>query len=472
MRHILVGLCGVMLFPIVASAEDQKPSAAEEKVIIDKGKAAVFDYGVPSSPAERLIGVAADKITPSTSLKPFILSLPNTLSNKEQGQSVSLSFAPASMILSDYNKHHDNYVDNAYVRLLYKTHLSTALYEGEKNTDSAKSKRSRLAFGVSSSLLSSNDPLVVGRKPDKDGQYLTSWERCLGAVFKGIPDVSPERKEEVWNLAARKAGLEHQQIEQKKNLVVISEKISRNDGDIADLRMKEELIKSSLKDIQAKLIDVRLLELDRGEQWEKEQKLDDPNSPVVKGVQACRQRVSEEAALGASLDVGAGMLLHGDPGKLKNLSDGSGVFWFSGRLPIANEMDETGRKVVSSWLIGASGRFAFDEFVATGNAAIPTVKANTWDAWAGLEHMDADTRLAFQVGYQHRKGKQPVPAFDKSSVRYLASYTQRLSDKETGLWVKVSYGYADQQGDDDKRVLLALTYSPPAIFNIFNTAKK
>lgn len=224
--------------------------------------------------------------------------------------------------------------------------------------------------------------------------------------------------------------------------------------------------------IRAKIIEIDLQKEDVEAQSDKEQKLDDPNNPLVKGVQACRQRVSEEAALGASLDVGAGMLLYGDPGKLKNLSDGSSVFWFSGRLPIANEMDETGRKLVSSWLIGASGRFAFDEFVATGNATVPTVKTNSWDAWAGLEHMDADSRLALQVGYQHRKAKQPVPEFDKSSVRYLASYTQRLSDKDTGIWVKLSYGYADQQGDDDKRVLVALTYSPPAIFNIFNTGKK
>lgn len=165
-------------------------------------------------------------------------------------------------------------------------------------------------------------------------------------------------------------------------------------------------------------------------------------------------------------------MLHGDPGKLKNLSDGSGAFWFAGRVPLSFVNNQASGDPASFWMIGASGRFAFDEFVATGNATVPTVKTNSWDAWAGLEHMDADSRLALQVGYQHRKAKQPVPEFDKSSVRYLASYTQRLSDKDTGIWVKLSYGYADQQGDDDKRVLVALTYSPPAIFNIFNTGKK
>lgn len=96
MKNSLIILYALSL-SVIISCESQAETNADTE-IVNRGADPVFDYGVPSSPAERLINVAVDKISPSTSLKPFILSIPKILSDKNQGQSVGLSLAPTAFL--------------------------------------------------------------------------------------------------------------------------------------------------------------------------------------------------------------------------------------------------------------------------------------------------------------------------------------------------------------------------------------
>ena len=138
-----------------------------------------FDYGPPASPALTLMGLSPDKINLSTALKPFVLSLPSLFSS-EGGQTAGIDFAPLSLFRTPANQNYDRYAapGNYGGRVFARTRVEIAGYNGVKNDDASKAKPSKVAFGISTTLTDSNDPLVV-RLPGAtaDAPY---FHQCLG----------------------------------------------------------------------------------------------------------------------------------------------------------------------------------------------------------------------------------------------------------------------------------------------------
>src|ERR1051326_5108794 len=137
-----------------------------------------FDYGVPHSPALMLAGLSTDKVTPATSLKPFVLSLPGLIGSGSTNTSAALDFAPA-WAWSDKTDtlHYGDDTPEAMInRIWFRTRLSAALSKGDSGgTDTTKAIPSRAAIGLNVSLLDGSDP-VVARMP---GEQRSHWLQCL-----------------------------------------------------------------------------------------------------------------------------------------------------------------------------------------------------------------------------------------------------------------------------------------------------
>ena len=73
-RGALAAALALGAFRERAAADDAGYTIAN-KAATNEGLFA-FDYGVPESPALTLAGLADAKVTPSTSLKPFVIALP------------------------------------------------------------------------------------------------------------------------------------------------------------------------------------------------------------------------------------------------------------------------------------------------------------------------------------------------------------------------------------------------------------
>lgn len=119
-------------------------------------------------------------------------------------------------------------------------------------------------------------------------------------------------------------------------------------------------------------------------------------------------------------------------------------------------------------MVGASGRAALGESVATGDATTPQVRADTFTAWAGLESYSTTNRFAVQIGQQ--KISPEGTAFDTfggTRTVYHASFDQALG--RTGLWVSLSYGKAEGTGalKSDSVARVTLTFSEPDARKIF-----
>jgi hypothetical protein len=147
-----------------------------------------FDFTVPTSPALALAGLSQDKATvQSAALKPFVFSLPAVLSGKG-GQSAALDMSPAWLFEGEGRRSYSRYTapENYFYRLVYRTRLNAAIYNGtDDKVEAKKQKGSRLAFGVSSSLLDSSDPLMAGASDGRPSQ----WQQCLGELQPEVRQV-------------------------------------------------------------------------------------------------------------------------------------------------------------------------------------------------------------------------------------------------------------------------------------------
>jgi len=194
----------------------------------------------------------------------------------------------------------------------------------------------------------------------------------------------------------------------------------------------------------------------------------------------CRDVADLAARLGTDFDVGGGLLLEGDPGKIAGLNDEAGVFWASFRTSFGasgpNTEGGTTFDEFKTWeddfgrwfMIGASGRVGHHESVATGDTVTPQVQANTYAVWAGLESYSKSNRFALQVG-QERIDPTGTgnSAFGGTRTVYNASYDQSLGD--TGLWLSLSYGKAEGTGalKSDSTARVTLTFNAPTARRIF-----
>jgi hypothetical protein len=202
---------------------------------------------------------------------------------------------------------------------------------------------------------------------------------------------------------------------------------------------------------------------------------------ILPAAQKCGKEASQRALYGTALDLGAGVLWKGKPGKLEEFEPGGTVAWVGYRQPLSVVFAGSG--IMKNLMIGGSGRFSWDEFVTTGDKATPEIQARVVNAWVGLEYLylpDPNRpkqsgsdwpgmRAAMQYGYQDVEAESASQdKFSRSGTRWLASGSLRLSEDD-GIWLGVSYGNAAGTTStlDDQTFLVTLDFAPPSFSGLF-----
>jgi hypothetical protein len=193
---------------------------------------------------------------------------------------------------------------------------------------------------------------------------------------------------------------------------------------------------------------------------------------VASAFAACTTQASRIARFSTDLKIGFGSVWTGQAGELRNLGHGSQVGWVSFKLPLfvnlpdANNPNEQKLPVPTSALMVAfSGRFGHSEIVSTGDKATPMIGADTVNAWAGVEWISENWRLAGQYGWVRTWARdKSLSTFNTSGQRYLVSSQLRLGGLSSGVWLGASYGnaYGTAAALRSSTALVTLSYSPPA----------
>lgn len=469
LRKAVAGLiaCSALTVPaaaVAAGAAAAVANADQTAVTAINQEAAdqnvfTFDYGVPESPALTVLGVAKDKITQSNELKPFVLALPGLVEGKQTDQAIALDVSLDWILHGGRSNYVPNRMDSSYTGWLKRTRVATAVYGGLADTDPSKAKASRLAFGLSTSLLDASDPQYSRLPGEKAGQ--SAMHRCMVAAAPilsaklVLPDKDPhlhDLRAQRTTLAARVAVGPPLSQSELQTLVALNEEIGKLEAPLDAAAQKAFAASEAAKII--------------------------PSCVLVAGL---------AARLAPDIDFGVGAGWSGDPGKLSGFKDGSAVVWASFRTSLlagqpnksvqnAGEMASS-YKDLTDWynnldywvMIGASSRIGVDEVIATGDATKPQVKANTYSVWGGVEFHTKSSRLAAQAGWEKTAPKFAADkAFDGSRSRYLITFDQKLAD--TGMWMTLVYGQATGTGSlpSDKTVKLSFTYAMPTARKIFN----
>jgi hypothetical protein len=471
-----------------------------------------FDYGIPTSPALTLIGTSTAISSPSSALKPYVIALPASWGGASGNDAFSADVAAAWLLGgmgSIQTETYDQYYKGGWLHhLAYRTRLESALFLGaDGGGDPSKAKASRLALGLSVSLLDDSDPLVATAPGSKD----SIWKDCVETAFnskevddytqKYIADPSIAQLnaisatfQSVNNYASLQSvpgidagSLANAQTQAKNDLDTCFKgacKALDTTGRLAAAQSAGDYkAAAALLDVmgQQALANVNTMSAKLSASFGVGKKLDE-----------CAAAANAAARLGADVDIGGGAVWTGTPGKADGFKDMSGAIWISGRLPLGifdtKALDPTQlSSATSATMLSGAFRAGFNETVATGNAATPSIQANVFSVWLGIEHYSATFRLAAQVGYNDTSATDTAfKAFDTSGTRWLVQASMRadklyngiidlqnlLDNKddppENGVWVNVSYGSA--QGSitalDDKLVMVSLSYSPYGAFNL------
>jgi len=466
-----------------------------------------FDYSVPNSPAMELAGLSTDKVTPANSLKPFVLSLPGLLGSDGTSTSAALDLAPAwalgdpDTIIAEYEK------PNAWAeRIWYRTRFGVALTKGDTGgSDPTKAVPSRMAIGLSFSLLDGSDPVMARTSNDyelKDPNDKNSprindshWLHCLTINFdKWAPDARSDLRDidaanvYITNLSGNanagkplqdikfgmyqgkplvgKAGLERiMEIANQYGVTGAGELPAADDPRWNSGSSRAEVLKTLRAAFAQKKTDIT-----NGDSWKAHQQASQD------AIVACQKEASDVAQHGADLQIGAGVVLQGAPGTLSNLNDPNGAVWIAGRLPFSDIFGSDGlcdpttvgatRSELACWTIGGSGRYSAGEMDATGDTTTPMFKANVAEGWIGIERIDTSMKVGGYFGYMDQSAVNVADkAFSKSGTRWLFSGAYSLSNWVNGLWVVGSYGNANGSTTtlNDKVALLSLTFGPPKL---------
>jgi hypothetical protein len=447
----------------------QREKDKQDTLVLIKNDAAEdgvfsFDWGVPSSPALKLLGQSEDKITVVNGLKPFILQLPRLLGGDNGGQSLGLDVSPAWLLGDRSTRTFNAYTNprNRLYRIALRTHVGAALYEGVADDDPTKAKPSRVTLGFSTSLLDSSDPLMAlaSGQDANDRSVAVGWRACIERNADAVADFFRTVK---FQDDPKKARLETELNGFDRRLGELRAKAQAGTAtepervELAGLNARAAQIGGELDTIQ--------------ERGSAEFKAQYQKSAAFKAMALCPKEANVVAQYGASLNVGAGALWDGTPGKLKGFSSSGVVGWVSFRHPLAAsfELNETGVEPASYWMVGFSARASVDELVATGIKATPQVKANVFDGWVGLERLTAASRLGLQLGYQIRDTNGRLADFDRKRWRYFASYSQRLGGEKSGMWLQLGYGHVRTNDNKDEALTVSLIFAPPAAANLFGT---
>lgn len=524
-----------------------------------------FDYGPPTSPAMTLLGLTPDKTPPSTSLTKFVVSAPSLFS-KEAGQSIAFDGAPAALFERRSESSFVNYASRGWAyRLGYRTRIGAAGLNGDDGGgDASKQIRSRIAFGLSASLLDQSDPLMTGPKgrPLLLG-CLNNLTESVQAVLAPRQDFSDEELalaqkrrgyERAWDLineetipsgdtAADRAARYQKAREYLAPFLpaavapeagaptpaqvtpppTLEERRAAVEARIAALRTAGAVSATDTADILAEILKLsekprretaapaiasgpRLTDrevyakvkreiayLVSGEGIAAEQarfnaaqnELDDQALAKVnldKHIANCAIAASRQARFSPDLDVGAGTLWRGKPGKIDDLHDGGQVVWAAYKHPFGVRFPQPDADGVydknvdaqvptSAWMVAGSVRYGRGEYLATGDTAFPEMRADTLDAWVGLERLSESFRFAARYGWVDVDARTAAAKpFEKNGERYLLSAQMRLGDRDSGFWLGASYGngYGTVDTLKSTTALITLSFTPPAPAGIAN----
>lgn len=450
-----------------------------------------FDYGVPHSPALTLAGLSTDKVTPATSLKPFVLSLPGLLGSDGTSTGAALDIAPAWAFdpnagILDYQN-----PDAWLGRIWYRTRVSTAFSKGDAGgSDPTKAVPSRAAIGISFSLADGSDPVMARTANDLEpvnGKQteVSHWLYCLTSNYakwgpKAINQINAlvQAGFDIDALSSNKAmsAITFNHMNGTQLLEVI-EKTASDNGisttslePIGSAKWDDPSYRQAALSALPGQFNAAKTTVTNGEPW----KQSDADAKAT--IQSCQQEASDVAQHGADLQIGAGVVLQGTPGTLSNLSDPNGAAWIAGRLPFSDLFGSDGlcdpttvgatRSEFACWTIGGSGRYSAGEMDATGDTTTPMFKANVAEGWIGIERIDTSMKLGGYFGYMDQSAVNVADkAFSKSGTRWLFSGAYSLSNWVNGLWVVGSYGNANGSTTtlNDKVALLSLTFGPPKL---------
>jgi hypothetical protein len=372
-----------------------------------KNGAFVFDYGVPSSPALNLIGLTPDKTTVSTSLKPFVLSLPNLVSGGN-GQSAALDIAPFWILGNNDRDGYFDYIDTSspgsyFTRLAYRFRTELALYTGDDGGGVAsKQKPSQIAFGFSVSLLDDSDPLMAsdpGKPTTGDPRADSAWLTCLNtnqADLQPYTDLSDEASLRQYLALMADAALTLATAESPSDQSTLTvrqladlerfrdtviqlppEKIavlkkmgvdtsvppvgSDHDRIAFDLALIETAVLGQASAVAAPLpapeatriaADTKRIADDFTTVDALQAKLlvDTSDAKVaadnkaLKLINACTAKANTAARFAPNLSLGAGVDLQGAPGSLNDFKTGATVVWLAGKYPIGLAIAPSGQK--------------------------------------------------------------------------------------------------------------------------------
>jgi hypothetical protein len=188
-------------------------------------------------------------------------------------------------------------------------------------------------------------------------------------------------------------------------------------------------------------------------------------------INRCSELASRTARFSADLDVGVGLVARGRPGEIADLEMRGGAVWAAFRFPLNRIMfrQQTVRETpdqlpTSALMLVASGRYGWNERLATGNATTPEFQANTIGAWVGLEYLEPNFRLTGQYGWRRTYAQTASgEPFETSGDRFLIQGQVQLGNERSPLWLDVSYGQATGTTDalSDETIMVTLRYTPP-----------
>ncbi len=470
-------------------------TAGETVTLLEKtgGNTDIFsyDFGPPKSPAMTLLGLDADASPPSTSLKAFVVSASNLFNGG--GASAAIDIAPAALFGGTSN--FDDYSDGSYAyRLLRRTRLGLAAINGSSGDDPV---RSGVALGLSVSLLDSSDPLRAKQNGTENGN-LQTLKACI-LPFLQEQTALLETTEFYRAAVAKDADVAQRTTDAtaaidtlgrtgKAKSASLAAQITGYNDALQQLAFKDasgntrtppefkplpadasQAVVDTSRDALAAYASASLTKPLAAQAAAFDKRAD--VREVQSKIEDCAKRASLVASYGADLDIGAGTFWRGKPGQLSELKNGGGALWASLQVPLSDIRAEAAKgKIGSVWMLAASGRYGWRETIATGDKVTPDIRADTLNAWAGIERRSESLLLAARYGYQQVRANDAIGRFyNRSGDRFLFQGQMRLGS-ESPLWLGLTYGNAGGTVDtyNAKRLLVTLAFSPPKPENITN----
>lgn len=521
-RQLLIA-AAVLTTALPAQAQDGPMTATFDKNPPENEGIFGFDYGPPGSAALNLAGLSPEKTTVASSFKPFIISLPGLASGAD-GEAAALDLAPAFLFGQGERQTLDQYRTNDALRFYDRLRFSAAATNGVFAAgDPKKQKPSKMAIGLTASLLDRSDPLML-RVPSVAGQPgpyayeacidkivhrpvrtaalfalnspLLEYQRLRGRLEAGQPPLTAAELSTLEALVPAAAAEPKPPPEIDRRAVAATEYLR----ELARTQNWDAALQADLLRVTKRVVDAGMPAPGPAPgSAEAQQRYRDGLDKLITAAEAandktavavstdlgimeaatgCAQHVSKLAMYRTQLNVGGGLLWRGEPGKLQDMDRTGGTVWLGFRQPLAVLFGEKagadGKGPLRYVMLGASVRRAWDEVLATGDATVPEVRADTWDYWAGVEWLHPRNQLAFQYGWLDAKVRDPAQAaFSRSGNRWLISEKFLLTSAQSGVWIGLSYG--EVQGNSiklkDETFLFTVTVGPPKAPNLFKQEK-